>query len=66
MTQPPQKPEKLKPDHLEFLDSLRENGSVNMFAGALYLQDYDPALDKYDAKDILIYWMQTFTQRHLP
>jgi hypothetical protein len=47
----------------EFLDIVRESGGINMFEGARLLQDHY-GLSRQDARDILLEWMQTFTQRH--
>lgn len=52
----------MKDQYFEFLDSLRESGATNMFGAAPYLQDAF-GLDRYEAKDILLEWMQTFSQR---
>lgn len=54
----------LQEDHLEFLDYLRETGITNMYGAAPYLQDEFPELSKTEARKILTYWMQTFSERH--
>jgi hypothetical protein len=46
-----------------FLDNVRETGKINMFGAAPYLQKAFQ-LNKYDAKDILLEWMDTFNERH--
>lgn len=47
----------------EFLDDVRESGAINMFGATPYLQEaFD--LDKREAREILVEWMQTFAERH--
>lgn len=49
-------------EHLEFLDGLRESGEVNMFLSPQALMTmFD--LNKYDARTISAYWMETFAER---
>ena len=49
--------------YFEYLDQLRESGAINMFGASPYLQEaFD--LDRYEAKDVLLEWMQTFSARH--
>lgn len=58
-----ERPEICTDEMLEFLDDLRESGETNMFGATPYVQDeFD--LDKKDAKEVLLYWMDTFTDRH--
>ena len=53
----------VKEEYFQYLDALRESGITNMFGAAPYLQrEFD--LTRYDARDILIEWMETFEQRH--
>lgn len=48
---------------LKYLDDLRETGCLNMFGAAPYLeQDFD--FDRGQAKTALLYWMETFGERH--
>jgi len=56
-----EKPEVVEQEHLDFLNDLRESGDTNMFGATPYLIE-EFALDKYDARAILSYWMATFTQ----
>jgi hypothetical protein len=50
-------------EYYEYLDALRDSGATNMFGGASWLQDaFD--LDRTEARDILLDWMHTFSQRH--
>ena len=45
------------------LDHLRETGAMNMFGAAPWLErTFD--LDSKEAKEVLAYWMKTFTERH--
>ncbi len=46
-----------------FLDNLRESGSINMFGARLVVQEMF-GLSRYEAKDVVLEWMQTFSQRH--
>lgn len=49
-------------EYFEYLDNIRDSGLINMFGAAPYLQEaFD--LDRYDAKDILLEWMDTFAER---
>lgn len=43
----------------EFLNTLRQGGSINMFAASPCLQNLF-GLDKYEARSILVEWMKTF------
>jgi hypothetical protein len=52
----------VKEQYFEFLDDLRESGVTNMFGAGPYLQTAF-GLSRYEAKDIVIEWMQTFSQR---
>ena len=58
-----EKPEKLKMEHLVYLDELRESGVTNMFGGAAYLREEYPELSTKESRDILVYWMDTFEDR---
>ena len=51
-------------EHLEYLDDLRESGRTNMLGAAPYLLDEFTSLDKSDAKEVLLYWMDSFDERH--
>ncbi len=60
-----ERPEIVTDDHLEWLDDLREEGSINMFgarpglAGAF-------GLDKNESSEILRYWMEWDHRRNQP
>lgn len=60
---PKTKPEFVTEEQLEYLDSLRESGKTNMFGAVPYIQDNFPDLDKNQARKLLTYWMETFTER---
>jgi hypothetical protein len=46
-----------------FLDQLRESGAINMFGAAPYVSDAF-GVSKYEARDLVINWMETFAERH--
>ena len=45
-------------EYFEYLDELREVGVTNMFGAASYLQE-EFGLNKNEAKDILIKWIES-------
>ncbi len=47
----------------KFLDELRETGVTNMLGAGVYLQE-SFNLSKYEAKAVLLEWMETFDKRH--
>ena len=47
----------------EFLDALREGGAINMFGAGPYVQDAF-GLDRREAMDLVLEWMETFSTRH--
>jgi len=47
----------------EYLDHLRESGAINMFGAGTYVQEAF-GLDRREAKDLVIEWMETFATRH--
>ena len=51
---------------LVFLDDLRESGNINMFGACPYLEDmFGPEfMNRRQSKDVLSYWMKTFSKRH--
>ena len=58
-----ERPTIAKDEHLKYLDKLRDSGVTNMFGGGTYLtQSF--GLKKRDAQEILVYWMESFTERH--
>ena len=55
--------------HLEYLDELRESGETNMFGSAKYLRARFNTLgfntlDRKDARTVIVYWMDSFEERH--
>lgn len=42
-----------------FLEELRDSGKINMFGAAPYLQEVF-GLKRYEARDIVLEWMQSF------
>ena len=51
-----------KEEMFEYLNTLRETGVTNMFGAGQYLQQaFD--IDRREAKNILLEWMQTYAQR---
>ena len=58
-----ERPEIVEDEHLEFLDLLRKSGETNMFGATPYLKYEYPELTNKEAKDVLMYWMQSFGER---
>lgn len=58
------KPEYVMEEHLEYLDRLRETGVTNMFGATPFIQVQFPELSQREAKQVLVYWMKTFADRH--
>ena len=54
-----EKPEKLIPEHLEYLTELRDSGRTNMFAASPFLAAEFPDLTDREAREIVTYWMRT-------
>lgn len=52
-----------KTEYFEYLDALRETGAVNMFGAGTYLRD-EFGLNRKESRDIIIEWMQTYSERH--
>jgi len=53
----------MKEDYFKFLDALRESGQINMFGAASYLVEmFD--LKRSEAREIVMEWMKTFSERH--
>lgn len=51
----------MKETYFEYLESLKDSGVTNMFGAARYLQDeFD--LDRYEARDILVEWMESYSR----
>lgn len=58
------KPEIVTEEHLEYLDELRESGETNMFGARPYLMREFTDLTEKQAQEILVYWMDSFGERH--
>ena len=58
-----QRPEFITEDHLVYLDRLRETAITNMFGAAPYIQQAF-GLDADSARQVLAYWMETFSERN--
>lgn len=50
-------------EHLEYLDELRASGETNMYGAGAYLRE-DFFFTRNEARDVLGYWMKTFSNRH--
>lgn len=50
-------------EHLQFLDELRKSGVTNMFGAVPYLMERF-TVGRYEAKDILSYWVKTYGQEN--
>jgi len=50
-------------EYFEFLDDLRDSGTVNMFGASVDLRE-EFGLDKTEARKILDQWMDTYDERH--
>ena len=48
--------------YFAFLDSIRATGQINMFGAGPYLQEVY-GLKRHEARDIVVMWMQTFSER---
>ena len=48
-------------EYFSYLDVLRETGVTNMFGASPYLQQ-EFGLTRYEAKDILLAWMNSFKE----
>ena len=57
-----ERPTACKPEHLKYLDTLRESSVTNMFGARSWLMFTFPELSAVQAKAILAYWMRTFGQ----
>jgi hypothetical protein len=48
-------------EYFEYLNALRESGETNMFGAGPYLQK-EFGLDKWNARNILFEWMESFSK----
>lgn len=51
----------MKDQYFEFLNELRESGVTNMFGAGPYLQEAF-GLDRREARNIVIEWMESFSK----
>jgi len=58
------KPTVVTDEHLAYLDCLRKSGATNMFGARPYLMEAFEELSKAEAGEVLMYWMETFAERH--
>lgn len=59
-----ERPEFVKEEHLVFLDNLRDSGATNMYGATPYIKDVYPELSRKEGKDLLLYWMKSFSERN--
>jgi len=57
------RPKSVTKKHLEFLDVVRESGETNMYGAGPYLIEQF-GVSRVESREILGYWMKTFTERH--
>ena len=58
-----ERPTSVRDEHLTYLDDLRESGVTNMFGAAVYLERSHSELNPREAQEILVYWMESFSER---
>ena len=58
------RPEFCTDDMLEYLDDLRESGQTNMFGAGKWIRGEFPNLSRKQAKQVVLYWMNSFEDRH--
>jgi hypothetical protein len=58
-----ERPSVVEDEHLTYLDKLRDSGETNMYGARPYLQR-EFGLDKTTATTILMYWQESFAERH--
>ena len=59
-----ERPKIVTDGHLDFLDVIRESGVTNMYGAVPYIIEEYPKLKESQAKEILVYWMKSFSERH--
>lgn len=57
------RPEIVTEAHLNYLDRLRESGATNMFGAGPYVQQTF-SVSKNEAREIVLYWMESFEERN--
>lgn len=48
---------------LNYLDILRDSGKINMFEAVPYIKEQYPELSDKQARELLVYWMESFSER---
>mgnify|MGYP003138604976 FL=1 len=48
-------------EYYEYLEQLRQSGATNMFGATTYLRNAFQ-LDRHEARDILVSWMENYDQ----
>lgn len=49
-------------EYYKVLEGIRRTGVVNMFGASPYLKEFCPELSEKEARDILINWMENYTE----
>ena len=57
------RPEIVTDEHLTYLDRLRESSATNMFGAGSYVVGRF-GVTKPDARTIVLYWLDSFDERH--
>lgn len=52
--------------HLEYLNTLRSTGVVNMYSSGAWLERAFPKLAKWQVDGIILYYMSSHQRRHEP
>lgn len=61
--QRPKRPPVVLDEYFTLLDNLQKTGAVNMFGAAPHLREIFPELSRREARDVVLYWMETFSDR---
>lgn len=54
----------LKEDIFIYLDYLRESGVTNMYGAVPFIRENFPEMSHKEARNLLMEWMKTFSERH--
>jgi len=52
-------------EYFEYLEALRDSGVTNMMGAGVYLEEHF-GLTRYEARDILMEWIQSFNKPRSP
>jgi hypothetical protein len=52
-------------EYFEYLEALRDSGVTNMVGAGIYLENHFD-LSRYEARDILLEWIQSFGKTRSP